>query len=39
MFSNYVLVHVVASLYATLIKLADPFDGHMDVIEMGMYWR
>ncbi|KAL3817122.1 hypothetical protein ACHAXA_009953 [Cyclostephanos tholiformis] len=38
-FNNYALVNVVASLYDTLIKLAEAFDERTDVVETGMYCK
>jgi hypothetical protein len=38
-FNNNMLVNIVGSLYATLIKLVEAFNEWFDVVEMGMYWR
>jgi WD40 repeat protein len=38
-FNNYALVNVVASLYDTLIKLAEAFDERADVVETGAYCK
>lgn len=36
-FNNYALINVIASLYDTLIKLAEAFDERADVVETG-HW-
>lgn len=38
-FNNYALMNVVASLYDTLIKLAEAFDDRRDIVETGMYCK
>jgi accessory gene regulator protein AgrB len=38
-FNNYALVNVIASLYDTLIKLAEAFDERADVVETGIWCK
>jgi WD40 repeat protein len=38
-FNNYALINVIASLYDTLIKLAEAFDERADVVETGIWCK
>ncbi|KAG7357493.1 myosin heavy-chain kinase [Nitzschia inconspicua] len=38
-FNNYALVNVIASLYDTLIKLAEAFDERADIVETGIWCK
>jgi WD40 repeat protein len=38
-FNNYALINVIASLYDTLIKLAEAFDERTDVVETGCWCK
>jgi hypothetical protein len=38
-FNNYALVNVIASMYDTLIKLAEAFDERADIVETGIWCK
>ncbi|KAL3822123.1 hypothetical protein ACHAXA_011901 [Cyclostephanos tholiformis] len=38
-FNNFALINVVASLYDTLMRLAEAFDERMDMVETGIYCK
>jgi WD40 repeat protein len=38
-FNNYAIVNVIASLYDTLIKLAEAFDERADIVETGIWCK